>query len=258
MCTTPRPKSDLDEKNDENAPLSVKEEKPTLLDGAATDCIDDLLNDNDDDDLQIMEPQNALKKRRLNVSGQSQLTYSPSKTTNNSNTNTNPQISDTSDVETLINNMIVKNQWLKCQQFKVDTVDKYQRLLCRLAALRVIDESLGCLKLGTLSGCGSGTTAKNFQKLHIAITRANDDRKLLSLDEIDLPMGSNVNLDKYLSDRFGKSRTELQGSVGKPGSVWPKEGDVGVTKKGIEEQQDMMQKRYDTLKAYKKLLKKKK
>ena len=255
MCRAPRAKpvefitEDAEEK---------KPHKETMIDDECVANIDDLMSDEDDIDIKIVEHQQPKKKRKLDTFGASQITYSPpsnAKTNFKFGNDDNTNNDSPKDVKTLIINIEANNKWLVGQTFKIVTVENVRIAGNRFAALRNVDDRLGCGPIGVISGCGSRTRVKNLQKLLIAFGLSNENRRRLGLDMFKLPVGSTMHLDQYCKDRFNKTRKQLEQSIKQPGDDWPEVGDDGITEEEVKRQQVVMQKRYDTYKAYKNLKK---
>ena len=161
------------------------------------------------------------------------------------------------DASTLIFKMERQHPWLRTQTFKIHTVDQFLALLHRIAACKQIDGGLGCKPIGRLTGIGTGTTLNNYGKLRLSISALNDKRKEDGFDVVMIPNDSNLNLDRFCSDRFGVNKTQMIASIKKPDTYLPKEGDDNITKEAVESQITLMRQRYQIYQSHKQLKRKK-
>ena len=261
----PRPESCHEQKHVDST--SDTDQQATIMNDESTTNIDDLMSEDEDEHIKIVaSPRQAQivepSRKKMKLTKCQKFHSSQQKKANMNNYNNNNMFPNTSVVQpqnpsTLISNLEQQHPWLRTQDFKAGTVSNFVILLHRVAACKRIDESLGCVPIGRLTGIGSSTTLNNYRKLRIAISKLNQKRQQDGYDVVEASVDITLELDRWCMDRFAMTKTQMISSVTKPGSYWPKEGEDGITKEQVDAQDVLMRSRHKIYKSWKQLNKKK-
>eukprot|EP01084_Bolivina_argentea_P076394 138446_1 len=178
--------------------------------------------------------------------------------TNDTNINTNIKLyaNPNNDPIVTLNNMAIQHKWLVQQTHCMTVIEDVRLLWCKFAMIRDLHSTLGCKPIAILSGIGSKTSAKNWQKNYIAMKRCNEKRKGNNLPEMEMPINNQrLLINKYFEDSFDKTASEMRSMIKSPGNEWPLKTDSFVEEKDKTTLTKLIEQRYNIFITFKKLQK---